>query len=41
MQEYWDAFLHLLDAEKLIKAGGFYLILFIVFLVISSLFDSQ
>src|SRR5690606_25957301 len=31
MQEYWDAFLHLLDAEKLIKAGGFYLILFIVF----------
>ncbi|HZH54624.1 MAG TPA: VTT domain-containing protein [Sphingobacteriaceae bacterium] len=31
MQEYWDAFLQLLDAEVLIETGGFYLILLIVF----------
>jgi membrane-associated protein len=31
MQEYWDIFLQLLDAEKLIETGGFYLILLIVF----------
>lgn len=31
MQEYWDAFTQLMDAEKLIQTGGFYLILFIVF----------
>lgn len=31
MQEYWDAFLQLLDAEALIESGGFYLILLIVF----------
>jgi membrane-associated protein len=31
MQEYWDLFLQLLDAEKLIETGGFYLILLIVF----------
>jgi membrane-associated protein len=31
MQEYWDAFLTLLDAESLIESGGFYLVIFIVF----------
>ena len=31
MQEYWDTFLQLLDAEVLIETGGFYLILLIVF----------
>ncbi len=31
MQEYWDAFLQLLDAEMLIETGGFYLIILIVF----------
>lgn len=31
MQEYWEAFLQLLDAEVLIESGGFYLILLIVF----------
>lgn len=31
MQEYWEAFTQLLDAEKLIQNGGFYLILLIVF----------
>lgn len=31
MQEYWDAFLQLLDAEVLIESGGFYVILLIVF----------
>lgn len=31
MQEYWDSFLQLLDAEELIRTGGFYLILIIVF----------
>lgn len=31
MQEYWDAFLQLLDAEALIETGGFYVILLIVF----------
>lgn len=31
MQAYWEAFLHLLDAEALIESGGFYLILLIVF----------
>lgn len=31
MQEYWEAFLQLLDAEALIETGGFYLVLFIVF----------
>ncbi len=31
MQEYWDFFSQLLDAEALIETGGFYLVLFIVF----------
>lgn len=31
MQEYWETFTQLMDAEKLIQTGGFYLILFIVF----------
>jgi len=31
MQEYWDTFLQLLDAEVLIETGGFYLIILIVF----------
>lgn len=31
MQEYWEAFSQLLDAEALIEIGGFYLVLFIVF----------
>lgn len=31
MQEYWDTFLQLLDAEVLIETGGFYLIVLIVF----------
>lgn len=31
MQEYWDSFLQLLDAESLIQSGGFYVIVFIVF----------
>jgi len=31
MQEFWESFLQLLDAEALIKSGGFYLVLFIVY----------
>ncbi|WP_257669842.1 DedA family protein [Parapedobacter tibetensis] len=31
MQEFWESFSQLLDAEALIKSGGFYLVLFIVF----------
>lgn len=31
MQEYWEVFLQLLDAEALIETGGFYLIVLIVF----------
>lgn len=31
MQEYWEAFLQLLDAEVLIESGGFYIILLVVF----------
>lgn len=31
MQEYWEAFSQLLDAEALIETGGFYLVVFIVF----------
>lgn len=31
MQEFWESFSQLLDAEALIRSGGFYLVLFIVF----------
>ncbi|MBK1441804.1 DedA family protein [Parapedobacter sp. ISTM3] len=31
MQEFWESFLQLLDAEALIRSGGFYLVIFIVF----------
>ena len=31
MQEFWDSFSQLLDAEALIRSGGFYLVIFIVF----------
>jgi len=31
MQEFWESFLQLMDAEALIKSGGFYLVLFIVY----------
>ncbi|MFC3199802.1 DedA family protein [Parapedobacter deserti] len=31
MQEFWESFSQLLDAEALIQSGGFYLVLFIVF----------
>ncbi|WP_257656937.1 VTT domain-containing protein [Parapedobacter lycopersici] len=31
MQEFWGSFLQLLDAEALIKSGGFYLVLFVVY----------
>lgn len=31
MQEYWQTFSQLLDAEALIESGGFYLVLLIVF----------
>ncbi len=31
MQEYWESFLQLLDAEAILRSGGFYLVLFIVF----------
>src|SRR5690606_13858219 len=31
MQEFWESFSQLLDAEALIRSGGFYLVIFIVF----------
>ena len=31
MQEFWEYFLQLLDAEALLRSGGFYLVVFIVF----------
>ena len=31
MQEFWGSFSQLLDAEALIRSGGFYLVLFIVY----------
>lgn len=31
MQEFWESFSQLLDAEALIKSGGFYLVVFIVY----------
>lgn len=31
MQEFWESFSQLLDAEVLIRSGGFYLVIFIVF----------
>lgn len=31
MQEFWESFLQLLDAEALLRSGGFYLVIFIVF----------
>ncbi len=31
MQEFWESFSQLLDAEALIKSGGFYVVLFIVY----------
>ena len=31
MQEFWSSFTQLLDAEALLRSGGFYLVLFIIF----------
>src|SRR5690606_38748832 len=31
MQEFWSSFTQLLDAETLLRSGGFYLVLFIIF----------
>lgn len=31
MQEFWSSFTQLLDAEALLRTGGFYLVLFIIF----------
>lgn len=31
MQEFWESFSQLLDAEALLRSGGFYLVVFIVF----------
>src|SRR5690606_13238585 len=31
MQEFWESFSQLVDAETLLRSGGFYLVLFIVF----------
>ena len=31
MQEFWDSFSQLLDAEALLMSGGFYLVIFVVF----------
>jgi Uncharacterized membrane-associated protein len=31
MQEFWESFSQLLDAEALLRSGGFYLVIFIVF----------
>lgn len=31
MQEFWESFSQLLDAETLLRSGGFYLVIFIVF----------
>ncbi len=31
MQEFWDSFSQLLDAEALLMSGGFYLVVFVVF----------
>lgn len=31
MQEFWDSFQQLLDAEALLRSGGFYLVIFVVF----------
>src|SRR5690606_18029947 len=31
MQEFWDSFSQLLDAEALLMSGGFYLVILVVF----------
>lgn len=31
MQEFWDYFQHLIDPVKLLREGGFYLLLFVIF----------
>lgn len=31
MQEFWNSLQHLIDPEKLLKEGGFYLVVFVIF----------
>lgn len=31
MQEFWNSLQHLIDPEKLLKGGGFYLVVFVIF----------
>jgi membrane-associated protein len=31
MQEFWNSIQHLIDPEKLLKEGGFYLVVFVIF----------
>lgn len=31
MHEFWNSFLHLIDPEKLLREGGFYVVVFVIF----------